>query len=271
MAAIKREYPRLRVVGELFDADPALVSFFQGGVVRFDGFDSGIDTLFDFPAFFRMREAFAQGKPVRDLAMTLARDHLYPDATSLVTFLGLHDVPRFMSEPGATTDGLKLAFTFLMTARGTPLVYYGDEIAMAGGGEPDNRRDFPGGFSGDPRNAFDTAGRTPAEQQVHAHVRRLAKSRASLPALRRGKMVQLAVGEQTWAYARVHEGQSAVIAISNGSSFASFDAPAGPAGLVEGAVLVDLLGGPDVRVVDGRLPFALSARTAALYVAKTTR
>jgi hypothetical protein len=81
----------------------------------------------------------------------------------------------------------------------------------------------------------------------------------------------LAVGEQTWAYARVHEGQSAVIAISNGSSFASFDAPAGPAGLVEGAVLVDLLGGPDVRVVDGRLPFALSARTAALYVAKTTR
>ena len=31
MAAIKREYPRLTVVGELFDGDPALVSFFQGG------------------------------------------------------------------------------------------------------------------------------------------------------------------------------------------------------------------------------------------------
>ena len=32
MAAIKKEYPDLRVVGELFDGDPALVSFFQGGV-----------------------------------------------------------------------------------------------------------------------------------------------------------------------------------------------------------------------------------------------
>ncbi len=271
MAAIKREYPALRVVGELFDGDPALVSFFQGGAPRFDGVDSGVDTLFDFPAYFKVREAFGQGKPLRDLAMTLARDHLYPDATSLVTFLGLHDVPRFMNEPGATTDGLKLAFTFLMTARGTPLVYYGDEIAMPGGGDPDNRRDFPGGFLGDPRNAFDTAGRTPAEQQVFAHVRRLAKLRASLPALRRGRMVQLAVGEQTWAYARLLDAPAAVIAINNGPSAASFEAPAEPAGLSEGAVLADALGGPEVRVVAGRLTLSLKARSAALYLAKTSR
>jgi hypothetical protein len=99
MAAIKKEYPDLRVVGEMFDGDPTLVSFFQGGVARFDGVDSGVDTLFDFPSYFKVREAFAEGKPLRDLAMTLARDHVYPDAGRLVTFLGLHDVPRFMSEP----------------------------------------------------------------------------------------------------------------------------------------------------------------------------
>ena len=60
MAAIKKEYPDLRVVGELFDGDPALVSFFQGGATRFDGLDSGVDTLFDFPTYFKIREAFAQ-------------------------------------------------------------------------------------------------------------------------------------------------------------------------------------------------------------------
>jgi neopullulanase len=268
MRAIKKEYPKVRVVGEMFDGDPALVSFFQGGVARFDGVDSGVDTLFDFPSYFKIREAFAQGKPLRDLAMTLARDHLYPDASRLVTFLGLHDVPRFMSEPGATGDGLRLAFTFLMTARGTPLVYYGDEIAMPGGGDPDNRRDFPGGWPGDPKNAFEPAGRTPEEQRVFAHVQRLARLRASLPALRRGAMVDLLVGEQTWAFARIFEGQAVVIALNNGSSPASFEAVVGPAGLAEGAELVDLLGGPHARVEAGRLRLALPARSAALYAVK---
>ena len=70
----------------------------------------------------------------------LGHDHLYPNPNVLVTFLGLHDVARFMNEPGATVEGLKLASTFLMTARGTPLVYYGDEIAMRGGNDPDNLR-----------------------------------------------------------------------------------------------------------------------------------
>lgn len=55
MAAIKHEYPDLRVVGEMFDADPALVSFFQGGITRFDGIDSGVDALFDFPQYYPIR------------------------------------------------------------------------------------------------------------------------------------------------------------------------------------------------------------------------
>ena len=41
-----------------------------------------------------------------------------------------------MSEPGATLAGLKLAHTFLLTTRGVPQLYYGDEIAMTGADEP---------------------------------------------------------------------------------------------------------------------------------------
>src|SRR4051812_23803736 len=100
-AALHREYPKLTLLGEMFDGDPALVSFFQGGAAR-DGVDTGIDTLFDFPSYYAVRQAFAEGKPLRDLAVTLAHDRLYPDPSVLVTFAGLHDVGRFMGETGAT-------------------------------------------------------------------------------------------------------------------------------------------------------------------------
>src|SRR5437867_2968965 len=148
-AALHREYPRLRIVGEMWDGDPGLVSFFQGGATRFDGVDSGIDALFDFPLFYPVRRAFAEGKPIKEVATMLARDQLYRDPAGLLTFAGNHDTPRFMNEPGASADGLRLAFTFLLTARGLPMVYAGDEIGTPGGGDPDNRRDFPGGWAGD--------------------------------------------------------------------------------------------------------------------------
>ena len=172
-------------------------SFFQGGATRFDGIDSGIDTLFDFPLYFAIRERVRPRRTMREVARD-ARAATTSTATRrvLVTLLGLHDVPRFMNEPGATPEALKLAFTFLLTARGIPLVYYGDEIAMPGGGDPDNRRDFPGGFPGDARNAFEASGRTPDEQAVHAHVRALLRLRADTPALRRGATRNLHVAEQ---------------------------------------------------------------------------
>jgi glycosidase len=265
-AAIKREYPALRVVGELFDGDPVLVSFYQGGAARFDGIDSGVDTLFDFPLFFRIRDAFARGESLREIVKMLARDRLYRDASSLVTFLGLHDVPRFMNEPGASAASLRRAFTFLLTARGTPLVYYGDEIAMPGGGDPDNRRDFPGGFPGDPRNAFEAAGRTADEESVHAHVRALLRLRQATPALRRGATVNLHVDDRTWVYARLLDGQAAVVGINTGGEAVSLDLPAAPLGLADGTTLVDRVGSlVGARVEAGRLRLSLPPGSSGVF------
>jgi glycosidase len=172
-----------------------------------------------------------------------------------VTLLGLHDVPRFMSEPGATPATLRQAFTFLLTARGTPLVYYGDEIAMAGGGDPDNRRDFPGGFPGDARSAFDAAGRTPDEQAVFARVKALLQLRRQAPALRRGATRNLHVADKAWVYARVLDGSKpAVVAFNTGDRSEDLDVAAGPAGRVDGARLADGLGsGVTATVEAGRL------------------
>ncbi|GLC23931.1 alpha-amylase family glycosyl hydrolase [Roseisolibacter agri] len=211
MGAIKREHPMLSVVGEVLDGDPTMIAFFEGGRVKFDGIDDGVDALFDFPLFYPIRNVFAKGSSIREVAQMLSRDRLYRDPQSLVTLLGLHDVGRFMGEPGATHAGLRLAYTFLLTARGTPLLYYGDELGMAGGNDPDNRRDFPGGFAGDARDAFTAAGRTPDEQATWTHVQSLLRLRAARPELRRARPEHLHVGEQTFVYRR---GRS-LIALNN--------------------------------------------------------
>lgn len=215
--ALKLQYPDLTILGEMFDAKPELVSFFQGGRRQFDGVDSGVDTLFDFPLYLTIREVFARGQPMTRLDKILAADTNYVNARTLVTFLGLHDTPRFLSESGATIEGLQLAFTYLLTTRGTPLIYYGDEIAMRGGGDPDNRRDFPGGWAEDNRNAFEPTGRSAEEAQVHDHVRKLLGLRRELEALRRGDTVQLESTGQTGAFARVTRDSSVIVAFNNGN------------------------------------------------------
>ena len=51
-----------------------------------------------------------------------------------------------MSLEGSSFEGAKLHVAFIMTVRGIPQIYAGEEIAMEGEDDPDNRRDFPGGF-----------------------------------------------------------------------------------------------------------------------------
>jgi glycosidase len=266
MAAIKREYPEVRVVGEVFDGDPALVSFFQGGKPRFDGIDTGVDALFDFPLLYPLRRAFAEGKPIRDLAVMLGHDRLYVKPELLVTFLGLHDMTRFMSEPGATPPGLRLADTFLLTTRGVPLIYYGDEIGMPGGNDPDNRRDFPGGWIADPRSAFSASGRTPEEQAIFEHLRRLTHLRAELEPLRTGKHVSLAASEQMYAYGRVTETESVLVVFNNGTEAARLEVPVGPLSISRGTALRDRLdAAPDLQIQADSVSVTMPARSAAIY------
>ncbi|HEX2079866.1 MAG TPA: alpha-amylase family glycosyl hydrolase [Longimicrobium sp.] len=259
MAAIRREHPRMRVVGEVYDGDPANVAFFSGGRARWDGIDDGVDALFDFPLFFPLRRAFVEGKPLREVVQMLGRDHLYENPQLLVTFLGLHDVGRFMGEAGATPEGLRLAFTFLLTTRGTPLLYYGDEIGLPGGGDPDNRRDFPGGWPGDPRNAFQASGRTPAEQEIFTHVQRLLRLRAQHGELRQAPQVNLHVGEQSYVYRR----GATVVALNNDTTAAEVRVPAAELPEVPGPDVLGRCAPP--RRDGGAVVIAIPPRTGCVF------
>jgi glycosidase len=266
-AAVKREFPNFKVVGEVKDGDVVHTSFFQGGRVRFDGIDSGLDSLLDFPLFYPIRHAFAEGKPIDEIPKTLAKDYLYTNPEILVTLLGGHDDGRFMSQKGATIAGLKLANAFVLTTRGVPQLYYGDEIAMEGPDEPTARGDFPGGFPGDKRNAFTAAGRTKEEQELFDFIRRLTTLRRKLPRLQNGLLINLYVAEQQYAYARALRDIVAVVVFNNDNHAAEFEFDVTRAGLTDGALMHDRLAViRDVTVRDGKLHVDLPKRSVAILV-----
>jgi neopullulanase len=266
MTAIKREYPNVNVVGETLDGSVPQVAFFQGGAKRWDEVDSKIDTEFDYPLFYAIRDTFAKGQSTKRLSEILSQDHLYPNSDALVTLLGSHDVNRFMSEQGATTAGLKLAFTFLLTTRGIPQLYYGDEIALPGGNDPDNRRDFPGGWAADGIDAFAATGRNATQNDVFNHLQKLLRLRKESTPLRRGKLYHLMLNEQTYGYARVTSTQTVIVVINNNAQpeAVEFGLPA-EVRLAEGTTLRNLLNeGTTVKVESSKLKFTLNAKSAVI-------
>jgi len=136
------------------------------------------------------------------LAQVLGKDSLYPHPDRLVPFIGNHDTTRFITDAGGSTAKLKLALGLLATLRGTPQIYAGDEIAMTGGPDPDNRHDFPGGFEGDQHNAFTQAGRTPEQQDVFQWTSAILAMRASHRALQAGREQNLFADNDAFVFVR---------------------------------------------------------------------
>jgi len=214
--ALRRIYPRLTTIGEVFHPDPTVTSFYQGGRKGWDGIDTQLTTPFDFPMYFTLRDVLLKGAPVGKLANILRQDSLYPHPEFLVPFFGNHDTTRLSGTPEGTTVRLKLAFGLIFTVRGIPEMYYGDEIAMPGGRDPDNRRDFSGGWTEDPRNAFTKIGRTLEQEEMHAYVTELLAVRAQHPALRRGKLWSLAADDTTFVFMRETDEEKIVVAFHAG-------------------------------------------------------
>ncbi|MDR3792811.1 MAG: alpha-amylase family glycosyl hydrolase [Terracidiphilus sp.] len=199
--ALHSLYPHVTTVGETLDGDAEVVSFFAGGVTH-SGIDTGLDTPFDYPLNFALRDVFAEDKPMTELARILRQDELYPHPERLVTFLDNHDTERFFTTVHGSLPKFKLALGLLFTLRGTPQMYSGDEIAMPGGNDPDNRRDFPGGFPGDPRNAFTAAGRTADENSVYRWTSALLAWRKSHPSITEGLEQNLFASDAQLAFLR---------------------------------------------------------------------
>ncbi len=214
-SSLHASYPYLTTVGEVFHPDPRVTSFFVGGHRGWDGIDSGVSTVFDFPTYFTLRDILLHGASAGKLPDILRQDALYPHPENLIAFFANHDVPRFASAEGSSIAKLKLAFGLTLTLRGIPELYYGDEIAMPGAGDPDNRRDFPGGWTGDRFNAFLPTGRSTQQQEVFSYVQSLLKLRREHPALKEGRLTHLASDASTYVFLRDTEEEHIVVAFNN--------------------------------------------------------
>ena len=261
-------YPHLTTVGEVFNSDATITSTFAGGVTR-TGVDTGLDTPFDFPTYFALRDVFLKDAPMTRLADVLRLDNLYPHPERLVPFLGNHDTTRFLD--GATSPNtLELAFTILTTMRGLPQIYSGDEIAMRGGADPDNRHDFPGGFGPTQDNAFNPAGRSPDQQKAFSSLKNLLALRNSHPALQTGTEQLLHADKNTLVYVRTltnsaHGIQRTLVAVNKGSEAADVIIKTDETEIQNAQKSEVLLGPPNsISINTGTLTVHLAANAAVI-------
>jgi glycosidase len=252
-------------VGEVADPDSTITAFFEGGRKQFDGIDSGLATVFDFPLCNALRDVVIKGAPMQKIVDVLQHDELYPHPETLVTFIGNHDDRRFMSEDGSSPAKLKAAFSLLLTLRGIPQIYSGDEIAMDGGDDPDNRRDFPGGFPGDPHNAFTASGRTAEQKDVFAHVQSLLALRQAHAALRIGKQWHIGWDESYYAFLRELPEEELLVVYNNSSSSRELKIPLADTPLAKAQRLQSIFGGMPAEITAGELTVTLASHTLAVF------
>ena len=257
--ALHRQYPKLWIVGEVFERDAAHTAFFIGGHTGWDGIDTKLDSVFDFALWNASLLVFTNKAPVHFLREQLKYDALYPDPLKLTVLANNHDTSRFLSLEGGTITGAMLHFAFVLSVRGIPQLYAGEEIAMEGEDDPDNRRDFPG-------DAFKAATRKPKEQQMFEWTRSWIRLRHEHAAMRLGGLIDLFVDDETYVFARQLGEETIVIVLNRENKAQRLTIPVGSIGVKDGVVLKSLLGG-DVsgRVVKGVATVTLPGESAVAF------
>ena len=262
---LRRLYPYLTTIGEVFHPDPSVTSFFVGGVRRYDGIDTGLSTVFDFPMFFTLRDVLLRNAPAGRIADVLRHDALYAHPEMLVPFFANHDVPRFASAEGSSLAKLKLAFGLTLTLRGIPEIYYGDEIGMPGGGDPDNRRDFPGGWIGDANDAFTQAGRARDQQGIFSYVQALLRLRREHTALRTGQLWHLASDESSYVFVRESEEERVVVAFNNTEQSRELRIPLADTPVQRASAIGLLLGEARAELARGEISITMPAQSLTIF------
>ncbi|MCS6912849.1 MAG: alpha-amylase family glycosyl hydrolase [Myxococcales bacterium] len=158
----------------------------------------GLDSQFDFPLMWAIRDVLAAGR--RNLIALeeeiAASDRAFAGSgAAMAHILGNHDTPRFISEATGEAGGdpwlhpppqpvhhepyrrQLLGLALILTLPGLPVLYYGDEVGLAGAGDPDNRRVLPDVLGG---------ALAPPQAWLLEQVGRLGRLRRCLPVLRRG-------------------------------------------------------------------------------------
>ena len=269
--------PSFYLVGETFMSREGIASFV--GPAKLDG-------QFDFPLYDTLLSTFALGSTGFSELESAVTDseRVYGLETAMSPLLGNHDKPRFLAyadgdlpdprEPDEEEAGwkypsavnhpssyakLRMAFTFLMTLSGVPMIYYGDELGLTGAGDPDNRRMLP-----DPAKASGEA------KATLDHVSKLTHLRSAHPAFRYGSRRAIETKKDTYAIVRAYAENRVLIAFNRSEKPVSLDllvSPEIPDGPLEQELLLSKTSSAKtLSVKDGRLTISLPPRSSSIFV-----
>lgn len=215
LKAIREEYPSLNIVGECWTRPAPAVAYWQSGAKNFDGFDSNLPTVMDFPVEEAIRQALENdgsgwGNGLTRVYDAVTMDYMYADVNKLLTFLGNHDMARITDiVKDKDPRRVKLGYVLLATMRGIPQVLYGDEYAMTANGDPNAhsllRAPLPQGDQV-----------TPAMQDMFEFQSRLFQWRKNEPVLHFGKTMHFMGRDNTYAFFRYNDDE-AVFVFANAS------------------------------------------------------
>jgi neopullulanase len=165
----------------------------------------------------------------------------YPPVVNLRQFnlASSHDTARLLTMARNDESAVRLILQFLMTFPGAPCVYYGDEIGMAGGRDPECRGAFPWEQS---RWRHD----------LRSFVKRCIALRLAHPALRTGAFVPLVADAGVFAFLRRLGDEEMLVAFNVSRGTRTLSAPMAAAGS-EGSVWWDVWGTQTARVESGAL------------------
>ena len=220
---ILTEYPTFNIVGEVWTGEPEFLSGYQANN-KLVNYNSNLPALTD----FGIRDAlvnYLNGKEsIYKFYTTLASDYLYPDANNLVTFIDNHDVGRAMFYAKSDIEKFKIAFHLLFTTRGIPQVFYGTEIGMKENEDHGTlRKNFPGGFPNDDRNAFTNVGRTDYENDIFYLFQKLLTLRKAHPALAKGELIHFPPQNDIYIYFKKLDDELIMNVINTGNNDAKVD------------------------------------------------
>lgn len=201
------------------------------------------------PGGFRLErlDAGAFAQQVDDLLSRYARDVVEVQ----FNLLSSHDEPRFLTMVNEDKRRLRLATLFQMTFPGAPSIYYGDEIGMLGGEDPDCRRAFPW-----ERARWDEA--------LLADFKRYVALRHDHPALRTGDYVELVAEEGVYAFARQSSDETLVIVLNAAEAERDVSLDLAPLDLPTGS-LHEVWAEKSVTLEEAALSLHVDALSARLF------
>ena len=214
--ALLNEYPNFNLLGEVWTGIPTFLAKYQGDSIFPTAFNTHMPSITD----FALRDAFINyldgSKGIYEIYETLAQDFVYSNPSKLVTFIDNHDIDRGLYAADTNYAKFKIALQILLTTRGIPKLFYGTEVALAGGGHHGRIREpFPGGFSYCETNAFSPEGRSPIQNEIFNYTKDLIQIRNSYSALRTGKLIQFPPYDDFYIYFREDEENVVMIIINN--------------------------------------------------------